>query len=105
MPEKKGYKEIHCETCKKLIKRFRRSAYPRGHVPKEKIMDAIRHHYKKKHPRKFKQFAKKAVATKKKGKSKRSKKPKKPAGEGWKWNKRVKRWVRRKKKGKGFEFK
>lgn len=107
MPKKKGYKIITCETCGKEIAKFRRSAYPNRHVPKAKIMHAIRHHYKDKHPKKFKQFAKKAVATKKKkkGKSKQSKKPKKPEGEGWKWNSRAKHWVKRKKKGRGFEFK
>lgn len=60
----KGFKEIYCQTCGNLIKRFRRSAYPRGHVPKELILRAIRRHYKEKHPRKFKEFAKKAVRTK-----------------------------------------
>lgn len=106
-PQKKGYKEIECTVCKKVIHRFRRSAYPRGHVPKEKIMDAIRHHYQKKHPKKFAKFAEKAVKTKrKKGiiNKKGSKKPKKPKGKGWKWNSKAKHWVRRKKKGRGFEF-
>lgn len=65
MPRMTGYKEVTCRTCGELIKRFRRSAYPRGHVPKSLILKAIRRHYKEAHPRKFKEFAKKAVKTKK----------------------------------------
>ena len=67
MPRRRlgAYKEIVCRTCEELIHRFRRSAYPRGHVPKELILSAIRRHYKAEHPRKFKEMAKKAVRTKK----------------------------------------
>lgn len=60
----KGLKEIYCRTCGELIKRFRRSAYPRRHVPKELILKAIRRHYKERHPKRFKEFSKKAVRTK-----------------------------------------
>lgn len=91
MPEKKGYKVITCETCGKEIARFRRSAYPKNHVPKEKILQAIRRHYKKKHPQKFKQFAKKAVATKRKkgivNKKGGKKVTKKKGKKGKKWGK------------------
>ena len=113
------YKVIRCKTCGKVIKRFDRTKYTNKHVPKEKILDAIRDHYKKHHPRKFKQFAKKAVKTKRKRygakmrnhakwKRRRQKmarkrrKRRKPKGKGWVWNPKIKRWVKRKKRGRGF---
>lgn len=64
MSTQKRYKIIHCETCGKVIARFDRTKYPKRHVPKEKILEKIRKHYKKHHPRKFKQFQKKALKTK-----------------------------------------
>ena len=82
MPKKTGYKEIRCKTCGELIARFRRSAYPRGHVPKEKILSATRRHYKKKHPRKFRESIKKGVKARM-GKRKKGKKKRK----GKKWGK------------------
>jgi hypothetical protein len=50
------YKKVHCRTCNKLIKVFDRSKYAGYHVPQEDILDAIRHHYKKSHPRKFQEM-------------------------------------------------
>jgi len=50
----------HCRTCGKLIKR--------RNATKEDVLSAVRRHYKKHHPKKFRQFAKKAVATKKRKK-------------------------------------
>ncbi len=47
------YKKIKCRTCGKLIKTFDRDKYTGWHVPQEDIMEAIRHHYQKKHPAKF----------------------------------------------------
>ena len=82
MPKKTGYKEIKCKTCGKLIARFRRSAYPSGHVPKEKILSATRKHYKEKHPRKFKESVKKGVETRM-GKGKKKKKRKRKPKEKW----------------------
>lgn len=68
------YKEIHCRTCGKLIRRFDRRKY-QGHVPPDMILDAIRKHYKKHHPGKFRANIKKGVQTrKKKNPGKRKKK-------------------------------
>jgi hypothetical protein len=51
-------KVIRCKTCNKVILRVK------GHAGKDKIMSAIRHHYMKSHPQKFKRFSKKASVTK-----------------------------------------
>lgn len=72
MPKKKKLakmKVIHCQVrgCG-WTRSFRRSAYPDNHVPKEKILSAIRNHYKKKHPAKFRQMYKKAAKTRRKKK-------------------------------------
>ena len=53
-------KKIRCKTCNKVILAYKKSSYS-----KEEILSAIRRHYKKHHPERFKKFAKKAVATKK----------------------------------------
>jgi hypothetical protein len=47
----------HCKTCGKLILR-------RDHS-KEEVLSAIRRHYKRQHPRKFREMIKKAVRTRK----------------------------------------
>lgn len=67
MPKDKTprFKIIHCRTCGKTIRRFDRSKYKGYHVPQDEILAAIRRHYKRNHPKRFKQFAKKAVKTKK----------------------------------------
>jgi len=59
------YKIITCETCGKTIHRFDRTKYPKMHVPKEKILSAIRRHYKKHHPKKFRAFIKKGAEKRK----------------------------------------
>jgi hypothetical protein len=60
------FKVIRCKTCGKIIRRFDRYKYPRHHVPKDVILSAIRRHYKRHHPKKFKGFQKKALITKRK---------------------------------------
>lgn len=97
MPEKTGYKEINCKTCGKLIARFRRSAYPSGHVPKEKILGATRKHYKAKHPRKFKKSIRKGVKARmgKKGKKKKKRKGKKWGKIGAPHSKKRKAWLKK----------
>jgi phage FluMu protein Com len=60
------YKIIRCRTCGKIIRKFDRYKYPRHHVPKEDILAAIRRHYKRNHPRKFREFVEKALRTKRK---------------------------------------
>jgi len=50
------YKKIKCRTCGKVIKTFDREKYPDYHVPPEDIMEAIRHHYKKHHPGRFRRM-------------------------------------------------
>jgi phage FluMu protein Com len=60
------FKVIRCKTCGKVIKRFDRHKYARHHVPKEDILSAIRRHYKRHHPKKFRTFTKKALKTKRK---------------------------------------
>lgn len=63
MPTKaKKTKTIRCRTCGKVIRVFR---YNRKKIPKGEILAAIRRHYKRNHPEKFKKFAKKAIKTKK----------------------------------------
>lgn len=60
MPKAKA-RIIRCRTCGRVIlgkKPYRKS--------KEMILKAIRRHYKKYHPRKFKGFIKKALHTKRK---------------------------------------
>jgi len=47
------YKKIHCKACGKVIKAFDRDKYAGWHVSPEDILEAIRHHYKKHHPKKF----------------------------------------------------
>jgi len=54
-------KVIRCRTCGKVILRYKKPRYS-----KEEILSAIRRHYKKHHPRRFKQFIKKALRTKRK---------------------------------------
>jgi len=58
------WKVIHCRTCGKVIRRFDRRRY-RGHVPQREILAAIRRHYKKFHPRKFRASIRKGVRTRK----------------------------------------
>ena len=53
------YKVIHCKTCGKVIHTFDRKRY-HGHVPKEKILEAVRHHYKRHHPAKWAKIVKKS---------------------------------------------
>jgi len=58
---------IRCRTCGKIIVRYK------GHIGKGERLSKIRRHYKKHHPKRFKQFSKKAIKTKKeKGMIKRS---------------------------------
>ena len=47
------YKKVRCRTCGKLIKTFDRDKYAGWHVPREDIMEVIRKHYQRRHPRKF----------------------------------------------------
>lgn len=92
---------IKCSTCGKRIRGTK-------DVEFKERMAKLRKHRKKYHPKAHKKSVKKALKTKrKKGiiNKKGSKKPKKPEGEGWKWNSKAKHWVKRKKKGRGFEFK
>lgn len=62
----KRYKIIKCRTCKATIRKFDREKYPQKRIPKEAILKAVRGHYKKKHPRKFKKSTEKALETKRK---------------------------------------
>lgn len=50
---------VRCKTCNGIIASYR------GSRTKEWKLSKIRRHYKKNHPERFKQFAKKAVRTKK----------------------------------------
>ena len=96
MPLKKN---IKCSKCGKRIRGTKDVGF------KER-MAKLRRHRKKYHPKAHRKSIKKALKTKReKGIINKSKKPKKPAGKGWKWNPRVGKYVRRKKKGRGFEFK
>jgi len=58
MPKSKA-RIIRCKTCGKVI--LGRKPYRK---PKELILRAIRRHYKKHHPAKFREFIKKALRTK-----------------------------------------
>jgi hypothetical protein len=58
MPKAKA-RIIRCRTCGKVI--LGRKPYKK---PKELILSAIRRHYKRHHPRKFRGFIKKALRTK-----------------------------------------
>ena len=50
----------HCKVCGKLIKK--------RNATKEDVLSAIRRHYKKHHPKKFRGFYKKAARTRRKKK-------------------------------------
>ena len=50
---------VRCRTCGKIIVRYK------GHLGKATRLKKIRRHYKKYHPKRFKQFSRKAIATKK----------------------------------------
>lgn len=69
MPRNKvpRYKIIKCRVrgCGKIIRRFDRTRYPGHHVPAERILSAIRRHYKKLHPAKFREMIKKGVKARK----------------------------------------
>ena len=54
-------KVIKCRTCGRVILRYKKPSYT-----KEEILSAIRKHYKKYHPSKFREFIKKALKTKRK---------------------------------------
>lgn len=60
------YKKITCKTCGKTIRRFDRYKYPGHHVPASDILSAIRRHYKRHHPGKFKESVRKGVRTRRK---------------------------------------
>ena len=62
------YKEIKCQTCGKIIRRFDRTKYPGQHVPAKLILGEIRHHYKYNHPKKFRESIAKGVKTRKENK-------------------------------------
>jgi hypothetical protein len=59
------YKVIHCKTCGKVIKRFDRTRFKNRHIPKEKILEAVRKHYKTKHPEKWNRIMSKFTRGKK----------------------------------------
>lgn len=50
------YKKIHCKTCSKLVKTFDREKYVGYHVTQEDIMEAIRLHYKRHHPKRLREM-------------------------------------------------
>jgi len=62
MPKGKA-RIIHCRTCNKVImgKKPYKKSFPL-------IMKKVRSHYKRHHPKKFKEMTRKAQRTKKKGK-------------------------------------
>lgn len=61
------YKTIRCtQPQRHVIARFDRKKYKGGHVPVGDIFAAIRRHYKRHHPAKFKQMVRKAKYARKK---------------------------------------
>lgn len=60
------YKIIKCKTCGKTIRRFDRTKYPGHHVPAGEILAAIRRHYKRNHPGKFRESIRRGVAKREK---------------------------------------
>lgn len=59
------WKVIRCRTCGKVIQKFDKEKY-HGDVPADLIFRAIRQHYKKHHPGKFKESIRKGVQSRKK---------------------------------------
>jgi hypothetical protein len=62
------FKAIHCRHPShgkkgKVIRRFDRRKFKGGHVPQNVILDAIRRHYKRNHPKAFKRIIAKGVKT------------------------------------------
>ncbi len=58
------WKVIRCRTCGKVIQKFDRTKY-NWHVPAGVILAAIRRHYKRNHPKKFRTMVRKATHTRK----------------------------------------
>lgn len=68
------FKKVTCRTCEKTIRRFDRSKFKGYHVPASDILAAIRRHYKRNHPHKFRESTKKGLKTKKKEKKRGARK-------------------------------